>query len=72
MLDQQKVYNLCVRIPLKERVLGISMGIQPRVQKFFPILIKFSALVKLLIISILIKKISLKTFFFIELDSKYF
>jgi hypothetical protein len=40
------------------------MGSQPRVQKFSPILIKFSAFIELLIISILIKKISLKAFFF--------
>jgi hypothetical protein len=43
---------------------GVSIWSQPRVQKFSPVLIEFSAFVELLILRILIKKIFFKSFFF--------
>jgi hypothetical protein len=52
--------------------MGVSMGFQPRVQKFSSILMKLSAFVELLILSILIKKLFQKAFIFTEIYSKYF
>ena len=53
-------------------LLGISMGFQPRVQKWSPILIKFSAFVELSILNLFIKKIFQNAYVLMEITGKYY
>ena len=48
------------------------MGFQPRVQKWSPIMMKFSAFVELFILNLLIKKFFQKAYVLTEISRKYY